>query len=221
MRLMDTYSMDRVALGTVMIVEDDPFIGLAVETSLKSAGFNVLANLQNAKDAITSYSIKPSDLVLLDLDLGIGPNGIDVAHALRKLNSNVGIILLTTFVDPRFADTRNLIPPKGTRYLVKSEISDVSQLIKVLLQTKHSPFIENMTHMNKFNALTDLQIEVWKAVSEGQSSIEIAEQRGISEKAVEAIISRIYTFLEIKKTKSINPRVVLANSFNKLAGKLR
>jgi DNA-binding NarL/FixJ family response regulator len=75
--------------------------------------------------------------------------------------------------------------------------------------------------MNKFNALTDLQIEVWKAVSEGQSSIEIAEQRGISEKAVEAIISRIYTFLEIKKTKSINPRVVLANSFNKLAGKLR
>jgi DNA-binding NarL/FixJ family response regulator len=76
-----------------------------------------------------------------------------------------------------------------------------------------------VNHINKFEKLTDLQIEVWREVSEGLSSSEIAARRKISEKAVEAILARIYTFLEIKREKSNNPRILLANSFKKFSGK--
>jgi DNA-binding NarL/FixJ family response regulator len=57
-------------------------------------------------------------------------------------------------------------------------------------------------------------------VADGLSSSEIAERRGISEKAVEAIIARIYNFLGLKKVKENNPRVLLANHFKKLSGKI-
>jgi DNA-binding CsgD family transcriptional regulator len=74
--------------------------------------------------------------------------------------------------------------------------------------------------MNKFSELTDLQIEVWRSVTAGQSSAEIALQRGISEKAVEATLARIYTYLGIKKDKSNNPRILLASAFRAMSGKM-
>ena len=61
---------------------------------------------------------------------------------------------------------------------------------------------------------------MWREVAEGLSSSEIAARRNISEKAVEAILARIYAFLEIKKEKANNPRILLANSFKKFSGKL-
>jgi DNA-binding NarL/FixJ family response regulator len=103
---------------------------------------------------------------------------------------------------------------------VKSEIDNVAQIISTILQTKHRPFNENVNHINKFEKLTDLQIEVWREVSEGCSSSDIAARRNISEKAVEAILARIYNFLEMKREKSTNPRILLANSFKKFSGKI-
>jgi DNA-binding NarL/FixJ family response regulator len=212
--------MPKVPLGKVLVVEDDQFIRLALESSLVASGFEITASVGRAKEALASKKLSEAEVALLDLDLGVGPTGIDLAHALRKINPRIGIIFLTSFVDPRFADIRNRAIPAGSRYLVKSEITNISQVISVLLQTKHRPFNENVNQMNRFEALTDVQIEVWRSVSEGLSSSEIAERRGISEKAVEAILSRIYTFLEIKKTKSTNPRILLANSYKKLSGKI-
>ena len=203
-----------------MVVDDDPFIRVAISSALTAAGFDVVDCVASAKEAIASFSVKNPEIVLLDLDLGIGPTGIDLSYALRNINENLGVVFLTTFVDPRFADIRNRVTPRGSRYLVKSEVTNISQVISVLLQTKHRPFNENVNQVNKFEVLTDAQIEVWKAVSEGLSSSEIAIRRGTSEKAIEAILARIYIFLGIKKTKSTNPRILLAKAFNKLSGKI-
>jgi DNA-binding NarL/FixJ family response regulator len=202
-----------------MLVEDDSFIRLTIANALTTSGFLVLASVPSAKEALEIYPKLNPELVILDLDLGVGPNGIDLAHALRAINQNLGIVFLTTFLDPRFADVRNLRPPQGSRYLVKSEVSNIAQITSVLLQTKHRPLHSNFSQMIKYGELTDTQIEVWKLVASGLTSGEIAERRGISEKGVEAIISRIYTFLDIKKTKHTNPRILLVNAFQKLSGK--
>jgi len=202
-----------------MLVEDDSFIRLTIENALTTSGFLVVASVSSAKEALEIYPKFNPQLVILDLDLGVGPNGIDLAHALRTINQNLGIVFLTTFFDPRFADVRNLRPPQGSRYLVKSEVANIAQITSVLLQTKHRPLHSNFSQMSKYGELTDTQIEVWKLVASGLTSGEIAELRGISEKGVEAIISRIYTFLDIKKTKRTNPRILLVNAFQKLSGK--
>ena len=212
--------MRSVKLGSVLIVDDDKFVRTALEGALSSSGFDIAGSVSNAKEALILNSLSPADVALLDLDLGIGPTGFDLAHALRKSVPQIGIVFLTSYQDPRFASIRGISAPKGSRYLVKSEIENVAQIISTILQTKHRPFNENVNHINKFEKLTDLQIEVWREVSEGLSSSEIAARRNISEKAVEAILARIYTFLEIKREKSTNPRILLANSFKKFSGKI-
>ena len=206
-------------LGQVLIVDDDKFVRTSLHGALSNSGFDISGAVSSAKEALAISSSTLVDVALLDLDLGIGPTGFDLALALRKMTPQMGIVFLTSFQDPRFASISGVTAPRGSRYLVKSEIENISQVISTILQTKHRPFNENVNHINKFEKLTDLQIEVWREVSEGLSSSEIAARRNISEKAVEAILARIYTFLEIKKEKSNNPRILLANSFKKFSGK--
>jgi DNA-binding NarL/FixJ family response regulator len=206
-------------LGQVLIVDDDKFVRTSLHSALSNSGFDISGAVSSAKEALAISSSTLVDVALLDLDLGIGPTGFDLALALRKMTPQMGIVFLTSFQDPRFASISGVTAPRGSRYLVKSEIENISQVISTILQTKHRPFNENVNHINKFEKLTDLQIEVWREVSEGLSSSEIAARRNISEKAIEAILARIYTFLEIKKEKSNNPRILLANSFKKFSGK--
>ena len=213
-------AMRSVKLGSVLIVDDDKFVRTSLDGALSNSGFEVLGSVSTAKEALINYAEAPSDVALLDLDLGIGPTGFDLAQALRKLNQQVGIIFLTSYQDPRFASIGGIKAPKGSRYLVKSEIENISQITSTVLQTKHRPFNDNVNHINRFEKLTDLQIDVWREVSAGLSSAEIANRRDISEKAVEAVLARIYTFLEIKKDKTNNPRIMLANSFKKFSGKI-
>ena len=212
--------MRPVKLGSILVVDDDKFVRTALDSSLKNSGFNITGSVSTAKEALAINESNPADVALLDLDLGIGPTGFDLAHALRKATPQIGIVFLTSYQDPRFAAIHGISAPKGSRYLVKSEIENVAQVISTILQTRHRPFNENVNHINKFEKLTDLQIEVWREVAEGISSSEIAARRNISEKAVEAILARIYTFLKIKKDKSSNPRILLANSFKKFSGKI-
>lgn len=212
--------MSSSRLGTVIVVDDDAFIRASLEGALKSSGFEVSGSVASVREAIVVFRNKPAEIALIDIDLGLGPTGIDLAYALRKIDEKIGIIFLTSYLDPRFADTRNISLPKGSRYLVKSEIENLAQVISVVLQTKHKPFNQNVNHMNRFSELTDTQIEVWRSVSEGLSSSEIAQQRGVSEKAVEAILARIYHYLNIKKDKTRNPRILLVIAFKKMSGKI-
>jgi DNA-binding NarL/FixJ family response regulator len=206
-------------LGTVLIADDDHFIRKSLESALKNSGFEVTTAAPTVGEALKGYKENSAEIALLDLDLGLGPTGIDLAHALRKIDPKIGIIFLTTYLDPRFVDSSDRTLPPGSRYLVKSEIDNLAQVVSVVLQTKHKPFNQNINHMNKFESLTDLQIDIWRAVASGLSSSEIAEKRGISEKAVEATLARIYFFLEIKKDKAHNPRVLLVNAFKRMSGK--
>jgi DNA-binding NarL/FixJ family response regulator len=211
--------MSSVKLAKVIVVDDDPFIRSTMESALKSSGFET-STFSNTRETIATFETIKPEIALLDLDLGLGPTGIDLAHTLRKLDPKIGIIFLTTYQDPRFADVRNKALPQGARYLVKSEVENIAQIISVILQTKHRPYNQNINHMNKYSELTDLQIEIWKAVTDGYSSSEIADQRGISEKAVEATLARIYLYLGIKKEKTNNPRIMLVNAFKAMSGKI-
>jgi DNA-binding NarL/FixJ family response regulator len=212
-------AMRSVKLGKILIVDDDKFIRTSLDSTLANSGFDISGSVSTAKDALAINGLDPADVALLDLDLGIGPTGFDIAQALRRTSPQIGIVFLTSYQDPRFAAIHGVSAPKGSRYLVKSEIENIAQIISTILQTKHRPFNENVNHINKLDKLTDLQIEVWREVSEGLSSSEIAARRDISEKAVEAILARIYTFLGIKKEKTNNPRILLANAFKKYSGK--
>ena len=87
---------------TVVVVENDDFLRSLIADSLEKAGFNVAtaANGLDAKRMI--FSIDP-DVLILDIDLGHGPTGLDIAAQISMTVPEVGIVFLTDLPDPRFA----------------------------------------------------------------------------------------------------------------------
>ena len=72
---------------------------------------------------------------------------------------------------------------------------------------------------SQISNLTDTQIDILRLVSEGQTTSTIAENRGVTEKSVEAALGRIYSALELPRNKSLNPRIQMVRAFFTLSGK--
>ena len=65
---------------------------------------------------------------MLDLDLGVGASGIDVAIALREKNSKIGIVFLTTYKDPRLINSNMPSLPEGAIFLNKLEMNSTAKI---------------------------------------------------------------------------------------------
>jgi DNA-binding NarL/FixJ family response regulator len=207
-------------LAKVLLIDDDIFTRTALSAALSARGVKVIASIDNAADAFSYLRREDIEVVIVDLDLGPGPSGIDICHALRSEKSNLGLILLTSYTDPRIHDPSNSSLPKGCRFLSKNELSDMKILIEEILVARNKPFAPARQVTGKASKLTDVQLEVLIAVAQGLSSSEIAANRGVSVKAVEAIIAKTHSVLGIKNTKSLNLRVQLARAYFQLTGKM-
>ena len=205
--------------GRILIVEDDPFVQMTLAQALESANFEIVARVAKPTDAINAAKSGKVDVAILDLDLGPGASGIDVAHALRQNNERIGLILLTSYTDPRISDPNSRALPKGTIFLTKSGITDIHDLTAAILQVKLWPVESKRDATKTRSHLTEVQIEVLKSLAEGLTTSEISERQGVSEKAVEATITRLHNLLGLEKNKKLNPRVQLARAYFALSGK--
>jgi DNA-binding NarL/FixJ family response regulator len=212
--------MNQVLQSNVLIVDPDKFVRTFLAEALERSRFTIFKSVATSTEALDGFKIGNIQVAVLELDLGDLVDGYNLAHSLRKIDPNVGIVFLTTSQDSRFMNAPGSKKPKGSRYLVKNEIENIPQLISVIAQTIHRPFYENVNLENVFAELTDLQVEIWKEVAHGESSSNIAKHHNISEKAVEGTLSRIYHILGIKKSKATNPRVMLSEAFSKYQGKI-
>jgi len=208
-----------MALARVILIEDDLFTRSTLSALLTHRGFEVVGQTESVEEALMLQGLYSPEVALVDLDLGPGPNGIDIATALRRVNPNIGVVMLTTFIDPRFAGTNNLPIPKGAKFLTKGELNDISVLVTSILQVMRNPLSHAKQPRGSNSSLTEGQIEILKLVSEGHTTASIALTRRVSEKSIEATLARIHSGLDLPKSKLLNPRVQLTRAFFSLTGK--
>ena len=209
----------------VALVEDDAFMRLALSAALTAKGFDVVFEAANATDAVQLAENHNIDVAVLDLHLGVGPTGIDVAQALRRKDPAVGIVFLTSFDDPRLLSA-NLPPlPGGAHYLTKNSISDIESLVNEILEAaagkgkpagKRKP--ASLTPANAMAKFSDTQIETLRLLAQGLSNGEIAKRRFVSEKSVESAISRIAKTLGLAPDSTRNQRVHMAKVYFRALG---
>ena len=119
----------------VMLVEDDDFTRATVKSALQGQGLNVVYDTPLVKEGIEFAKKNRPDVAVLDYNLGKGPNGIDLANQLRKMQPEIGIVLLTAFLNPAELDTKIAQLPAGSRYLVKHSVSNIKVLVKEILES--------------------------------------------------------------------------------------
>ncbi|MEN9736407.1 MAG: hypothetical protein RL129_1118 [Actinomycetota bacterium] len=205
-------------VANVILIDDDLFVRTSLTAGLKNYNVDVIASVDNFVSARSAIESKGAEVAVVDLDLGPGPNGIDICHSLRKYFPEIGLILLTSYTDPKIADPYAKSLPKGCRFLSKSKLAEFETLVNEILIARNKPLASISISRSK-QILTETQLEVLRLVAEGLSSQEIAERRQVSVKAVEGIISKIHIALNLEKSKSLNQRVQLAREYFQMSGK--
>ena len=211
-----------VAHTRVLVVDDHPFGLATLAAALAGHGLDVRAAATAREALTTAREFRPA-VALLDLDLGAGPTGIDLARALRRDFPAIGVCILTSYRDPRLAGSGLPQLPVGAMYVCKADVSDIDQLTQRVVVLEHAPLAQRtMRSMTSgpTAALTDVQVEVLLAIGAGITTAEIAQQRGVTPSAVEQMIARICERLEIPRTATLNQRVQLVQALNRLRGQV-
>lgn len=195
-----------------MIVEDDNFLLLAISEMLKSNGFEA-SSFSDAVTALKWASTNPLDVAILDLHLGEGPTGLDLAWELRKMHPRSGLVFLTSFSDPKLLNTNLPKLPKGSIYLRKSDLRNSIQLIDAIEKSLDAKSQKEAASNSPLASLTGSQIETLKLVALGYSNSEIAKRRFVTEKSVEQTITRASKALGLVSNLGGNQRVNLAKTF--------
>lgn len=208
----------------VALVEDDAFTRLTLASSLRAQGLQVVIDTGSASQALLEFEQAKPHVALLDLHLGKGPTGIDVASAFRAQAPNIGLVFLSSFEDPRLLNSG--LPPLPYRsvYLNKNDISDIWNILEAIKisvdKTARVPTSVKTTS-SPIAALTDVQLDTLRLMSQGLTNAEIAKRRTVTEKSVELAISRLAKTLGVEKDSTINQRVHMANVYFRALGQIK
>jgi DNA-binding NarL/FixJ family response regulator len=193
----------------VLLVEDEDFTRTMVGEMLSSSGINVhsVASVAEALNVLDEFD---PNVVLTDLDLGNGPDGADLLTKIAEERPWTGMVVMTAHASPELAINDASRIPEQAGYIVKSEIHSIQNLISVIQESIIMPgnFNGSDNENEEKITITTSQAEILRMIADGLSNTSIAEARGISLRAAEALIQRTFVALGVNGDSSINPRVV-------------
>ena len=203
-----------------LVVDDDDLIRFLLVRTLGDLGFATVDDASSAAEAMRLATARRPELAFLDLDLGAGPTGIDLAYGLRKAHPALAIIILSSYADPRLLGANRELP-EGAVYLSKREVGDVGVLKRAVTEVLDAPRGRRPgapTATVAGRRLSDNQVEVMRLVAEGHSNAEIARRRHLTEAAVEKAIARLIKQLDLSPGRDQNARVLIAQAYFSLVG---
>jgi DNA-binding NarL/FixJ family response regulator len=203
----------------VMVLEDDPFTRISIVAPMRKFGYDVVIEEATPGPALEMAKSAKPDIAILDLHLGLGATGLDVAVELRKHLPRIGIVLLTSYEDPRLLNPSLPPVPTGTVYLTKQAVVTMASLqVAAEESVRMHEWLDEKPKAPVFGSLTDVQIETLRLVAQGLSNAEIASQRCVNEKSIEQTISRVAKALRIKSEPNSNQRIHMARVYFRAVG---
>lgn len=200
----------------VLLVEDDNLVRAALAAGLTHHGFEVTA-VGDARGAMESFVTSPPDVAVLDLHLGPGPTGLDLAVGMRERSADLGLVLLTSFTDPRLLRTSLDTLPAGMLYLVKQSVDDLA-LLAAAIDSAPGAAGSSVSSAPR-SPLTAAQADTLRLLAAGLSNSEIARVRVVTEATVEKTVARTAHALGIAYEEGVNQRVALARAYFRMIGR--
>ena len=117
----------------IMIVEDEILFKEMLRLSLDAQpGLEVVGTASEGATALQlARDLKP-DVVMMDIELGDGPNGIETGIEIKKAVSSIGIVLLSTHKEKEYLTSVPLDQAEGWSYLLKQSVGDIDALTRAV-----------------------------------------------------------------------------------------
>jgi DNA-binding NarL/FixJ family response regulator len=211
-----------VAPLRVVIAEDSLLVRVGVEALLATEdGVEVAGVCSDYEDLITRVDRDTPDVVVTDIRMPptSTDEGIRAAAALRRSHPEVGVVVLSQFLDPTYL--MGLIAEGSSRrgYLLKERVAAAGELVSAIQTVAAGgsfidPLVvdslvsaEARTVGTPLERLTPRERETLAAVATGKSNLAIAARFSVTERAVEKHINSIFLKLDLLGDRDTNRRV--------------
>lgn len=178
----------------ILIVEDDPIIAYDISIILQKNGYDISSICHNATKAIDFLSKTSCDAAILDIHLGTGQSGIDLARIIHN-KYQFPYIFLTSFSDEKTLQAAQEQGPYG--YLVKP-FQEATLLTTLSLAINNHRVLKGSSQVSFPNSLTDKEKDLCEALIEGLSYQAIAEQMHVSINTIRYHVKNIYSKCDVK-----------------------
>jgi DNA-binding NarL/FixJ family response regulator len=189
----------------VIVADDDSFTTSLVGDGLRSQGF-IVFSASTAEDALSLVDEVDAHALVTDLNFGPGMSGAELLRRVRETSPWVALVVLTSHQSPELAVENPADVPDDAVYLVKSQVARVDQLASAVTRAIGGLGTERAPNAPAI-LVTTSQAEVLRKLAIGESTKSIAEARGTTVRAAEAMISRLYEGLGLYETAVSNPRI--------------
>jgi two-component system, NarL family, nitrate/nitrite response regulator NarL len=169
----------------LMLVDDHRLVRDGLRARLEAvSGFAVVAEADSADAALEAARHALPDVVLMDVGLRGGANGIAAARALRQLDPPPRVLMLSMHDNPAFV--REALAAGASGYLLKdSPAEEVVQAIRTVMTGGTHIAADLSPARDKSPGLTPRERDVLALIAEGLSSKDIGERLGMGVRTVE------------------------------------
>ncbi|NEA55470.1 response regulator transcription factor [Streptomyces sp. SID13666] len=207
-----------------VIAEDSVLLRIGLVKVLETAGFEVAAEVGDAEALLTAVDEHRPQLALVDVRMppGFSDEGVRAALMIRRQWPDTAVLLLSQFVEERYAADLLSSHGGGIGYLLKQRVADVEEFIDALRRvanggTALDPQVVAQLLLRRnsdpLERLTPREREVLSLMAEGRSNAGIAEQLVVSESAVAKHINNIFAKLDLPVADGDHRRVLAVLRF--------
>lgn len=208
----------------MLIVEDSPLLRAGLSALLTEGGIDVVAELPDASRLMSAVEQLEPDVVVTDVRMPPSntTEGLVAAIGLREQRPEVGILVLSQYVEPSYAVRLLEREGAGIGYLLKERVADGAALVNAVCRTASgesvidpevvSRLLGRRRRDHPLDQLTDREKEVLRSMAEGSSNATIAHELSLAQKTVEHHVSNIFMKLGLSEVDG-NRRVLAVLTF--------
>lgn len=211
----------------VAIADDHYLVREGIQRALEDADIDidVVAAVSTAAELLAEVARLAPDAVVTDIRMPDGTEGIEAAQAIRRQHPDVGVVVLSQYVDGQYALALFSQGTEGLAYLLKERIGEVDPLADALVAVTDGrsaidpEVLEALVDQraraaaSPLRQLTDREREVLQAMAEGCTNATIADRLHLSESSVEKYSSSIFSKLGLSEEPGVHRRVAAVVAF--------
>ncbi|MGK5553553.1 response regulator [Actinomadura kijaniata] len=204
----------------VMLAEDSTLLREGLARLLAEEGHRVLAAVGDGDALLAEVARERPDIVVVDVRMPPThtDEGLRAALEIRRRWPGVAVLVLSQYVEKRYATELITTDTTGVGYLLKDRVAQVDEFLDALERVGAGgaafdpevvrQLLTRSTHTDPLTRLTPRERDVLEHMAQGRTNAAIAAQLHVSQSAVEKHVNAIFDKLDLSHASGYSRRVL-------------